>query len=198
MAYTTHDIAAMLKAAREAKGFSQRDLSARAAVPQSHISKIENGAVDLRLSSLIALARVLDLELALVPRNIVPAVQSMARSSGRGFGNNLKYRSVLKEIRNVADFVATSSNSPLSEEEADALQHNLLLLSNLRLTQDGLNILKAAMQSMKTYLDHPEDAELVREAVRDIRELRNSLVHGSHPQSTFVRPAYSLEEDADG
>ncbi len=81
MSYTTEDIARALRGAREAKGLSQRELSRKAGVPQGHISKIESGAVDLRVSSLIALARVLDLELALVPRKTLPAVQSIIRSS---------------------------------------------------------------------------------------------------------------------
>ncbi len=72
-------IIAALRAAREAKGFSQRELSAKAGVPQSHISRIERGAVDLQLSSLIELARVLDLEVMTVPRRLVPAVQSIVR-----------------------------------------------------------------------------------------------------------------------
>ena len=58
-----------------------RELSAKSGVPQSHISKIENGAVDLRTSSLVALARVLDLELELVSKKTVPAVKSIVRSS---------------------------------------------------------------------------------------------------------------------
>ena len=57
MSYATEHIAESLKAARERKGLSQRALSAKAGVPQSHISKIENGAVDLRLSSLVELAQ---------------------------------------------------------------------------------------------------------------------------------------------
>jgi transcriptional regulator with XRE-family HTH domain len=52
-------------------------------VPQSHISKIESGSVDLRISSLIALARVLDLELLVVPKKSVPAIKSIIRS-GQG------------------------------------------------------------------------------------------------------------------
>jgi transcriptional regulator with XRE-family HTH domain len=75
-----------LKAARKSKGLSQRALSEKAGVPQAHISKIENGTVDLRLSSLIALARALDLELALVPRKAMPAVQSIVRGSGPASG----------------------------------------------------------------------------------------------------------------
>ena len=80
MSYITEPIATALKEARERKGLSQRALSAKAGVPQSHISKIESGAVDLRLSSLVALARVLGLELALVPRKTVPAVQAIVRN----------------------------------------------------------------------------------------------------------------------
>lgn len=78
MRYATEHVAATLKAAREARALSQRALSAKSGVPQSHISKIENGAVDLRVSSLVALARVLGLELLLVPRKSVSAVQAIA------------------------------------------------------------------------------------------------------------------------
>lgn len=84
MNYASEHIANTLKATRESKGLSQRALSAKSGVPQGHISKIENGAVDLRVSSLVALARILDLELMLVPRKTVSAVRSIVRSSARG------------------------------------------------------------------------------------------------------------------
>jgi transcriptional regulator with XRE-family HTH domain len=75
------EIAQALRQARQAKGLSQRALSQRAGVPQGHISNIERGAVDLRLSSLVAIARVLDLEVALVPRKSVPAIEAIVRSA---------------------------------------------------------------------------------------------------------------------
>ncbi len=84
MTFATEYIADDLKAARESKGLSQRALGAKAGVPQGHVSRIENGAVDLRLSSLVALARALDLELVLVPRKTVSAVRSIVRSSTQG------------------------------------------------------------------------------------------------------------------
>lgn len=66
-------MARVLRQAREGLGLSQRELGRRAGVPQSHVSKIESGQVDLRLSSLVALARVLDLEVRLVAAR--PAVE---------------------------------------------------------------------------------------------------------------------------
>ena len=69
-----------IKAAREKKGLSQRALSAKIGVPQSHISRIENAEVDLQTSNLIEIARALDLELVLIPRTLLPAVQSLHRS----------------------------------------------------------------------------------------------------------------------
>lgn len=49
-------------------------------MPQS-ISKIESGKVDLQLSSLIQLARPLDLEVKLLPKKALPAVDSVVRST---------------------------------------------------------------------------------------------------------------------
>ena len=92
MNYTIAHIAEKLKVARQAKGLSQSKLSQLAGVPQSHISKIENGAVDLRLSSLIELSRVLELELTLVPRTALPAINSIVRSSARTAKNIGKVR----------------------------------------------------------------------------------------------------------
>ena len=81
MTYSTEKMAKELKAARTAKDLSQRVLSERAGVPQSHISRIERGGVDLRLSSLVEIARALDLEVILVPRKHLPAVRSITRAT---------------------------------------------------------------------------------------------------------------------
>lgn len=80
MLYGGEHIAALLRRAREHLGWSQRELSARSGVPQSHISRIESNTVDLRLSSLLALAHALGLELELIPRRAIPAVRSIGRS----------------------------------------------------------------------------------------------------------------------
>ena len=79
--YIVENIAQLLKAARERKGLSQRALAAKAGIPQSHISKIESGAVDIRVSSLVSLALILELELALIPRQVAPVVKSIIHSA---------------------------------------------------------------------------------------------------------------------
>jgi predicted transcriptional regulator len=68
-----------LKLARKRKGLTQAELGKKVGLPQSYISKVEGGSIDIRLSSLLEMARALELEPMLVPRQIVPAVQSLTR-----------------------------------------------------------------------------------------------------------------------
>lgn len=66
-------------AARAERQLSQRALVELAGVPQSHISNIENGKVNICISSLFAIARVLELEPMLIPRRYVLAVKEKQR-----------------------------------------------------------------------------------------------------------------------
>ncbi len=69
-----------IRKAREAKELTQSDLGRRIGQPQSAISRIERGG-DIRLSTLLELARVLELEPILVPKHLVPAVQALVEHS---------------------------------------------------------------------------------------------------------------------
>ncbi len=78
MNYSVQEFAAKLKKAREKKGLSQRALGAKVGIPQSHISKMEQGVVDFQISTLIEMSRTLDLEVVLVSRehlSVVKAIQ---------------------------------------------------------------------------------------------------------------------------
>lgn len=68
-----------LKAARQEKGLKQATLGEKLGLPQSHISKIEKGGTDPRLSTVTELARLLDHELVLVPRQLLPAIRAIIR-----------------------------------------------------------------------------------------------------------------------
>lgn len=73
------DIIKSIKALRAQKGFSQAELGQKLGLPQSHISKIEKGGADPRLSTVADMARLLDAELVLVPRELATKVEAMAR-----------------------------------------------------------------------------------------------------------------------
>ena len=70
---------ASIKNARRAKGWSQALLSKRLGIPQGHLSNIENGKTDLRVSSLIEIARMLDLEPMLIPKSFQPAIAAILK-----------------------------------------------------------------------------------------------------------------------
>src|SRR5262252_1963009 len=68
-----------LKEARVSRGWSQRDLSSRLGLPQTHISGIESGKIVPRYDTILDLVRILDRDLLMVPRALVPVVQSLVR-----------------------------------------------------------------------------------------------------------------------
>jgi transcriptional regulator with XRE-family HTH domain len=65
---------------REARGLTQSKLGNRIGQPQSAVSRIERGG-DLRVSTLLEMARVLELEPMLIPKRLVPAGQERSSTS---------------------------------------------------------------------------------------------------------------------
>ena len=65
--------------ARKKRGWSQRDLASRVDIGQRHISDIESGKIVPRYDTLLEIVRTLDRDLILVPRALVPLVQSLVR-----------------------------------------------------------------------------------------------------------------------
>lgn len=81
MKQSIEDIGVAIKKARQEKGISQRTLSTKTKIPQGHISLIENGKVNLETSSLIEIVRALGMELMIVPRNLVPVIETLQRKN---------------------------------------------------------------------------------------------------------------------
>lgn len=63
--------------ARRQRGWSQLELGRRVGLPQVHISKIESGKVTPRFDTLLEIARVLDHDLILVPREELAVVRGL-------------------------------------------------------------------------------------------------------------------------
>ena len=200
MSYSTEHIVRALRDARQEKGFSQRELSAKAGVPQGHISKIENGAVDLKLSSLIALARVLDLEVMPVPRKLVPAVQALARTGEAGSAHDTETaRLAAKQLKRIDKTVTRlAAARPSDSGELARLQRAARELARLPLGQKELDSLRMAAETVRKREQAQPQGKEIQDAAANLEHARNRLVHrvAEEPVQS-PRPAYSLDGDDD-
>jgi transcriptional regulator with XRE-family HTH domain len=201
MSYALEDIARTLKEARERKGLSQRALSQKAGVPQGHISNIENGAVDLRLSSLIELARVLDLELKLVPRNVLSAINAVVRSSEwESSRAPAPPRSATKELDAFAQFLTKASETRPAATEIAQLQTQLRDLQHFPLNKADLEQIRKAHALVRDQLSDPQFQDAIRTALNQLRQLRNVIAHdvAAYRGEDGASAAYSLHGEDDG
>lgn len=199
MNYLNDQILKSLREARRRKGFSQRELSARSGVPQSHISKIENGDVDLRVSSLVALARVLDLELELVPKKSVPAVKSIVRSSVSADYSDAQKRiktqlaafddviTKAAQLTGVAALQKELASIHRLSEEIERLQPNAKALEKIAGSTKVLE--KALRQNSGVF-------EAIKRSEEQLKSIRNIAAHSPAPVVP-TRSAYSLDEADD-
>ncbi len=163
-------------------------------MPQSHISKIENNAVDLRVSSLSSIAHALDLELMLVPRKALPAVRSIARNVASAPVVNAETQRELDRIRETVDALASHASSA----NIDKLQRRIREITQIQ-SQIDPEILQKVRRTIES-IESSGNNEAVNRAVENIRSLRNQLAHraSSQEKPRPPRPAYRLEEDPDG
>lgn len=201
MNYTITQIADKLKAEREAQGLSQRALSKLAGVPQGHISKIENGTVDLRLSSLIELARALNLELALVPRKTLPAVNSIVRSSDRSAAKSPGNDPLTsRELKRIQSTITTLSRTHPSIKELAQIQRQLNDIQHFRVPKSALETIQQASQALQAINFETGQFDAIRKILSEFQSARNALAHASSelPALETMRSAYSLGDDDHG
>ena len=196
MSYATNHIATTLKNARKTKGLTQRALSHFSGVPQSHISKIESGAVDLRLTSLIELARALDLELALVPRKSLPAVNSIVRSTTRKPPRIGEHTAAIrKELNRLQTPLDKLLKAYPTHPDVAKFRRALQDLKNLRFISVDATELRDARRAVDRVLEH-QDPDGLRSALLGLRNLRDAAAHSAaSPPENPVRPAYALDPD---
>jgi transcriptional regulator with XRE-family HTH domain len=188
MTCSTESILQTLRSAREQRGLSQRDLSARVGVPQSHISKIESGSTDLRLSSLVELARALDHELVLVPRKALAAVEAIVSNATQG-GEDRE--------RSAAFNRAEAALAQLRRDNPDAFDFTLVdqtlrELANFRLSKADLDTLRAVTDRLMRLPAGPGATPAIERASKVLTSLRDRIAHAA-PEAP--RPAYTLDDD---
>ena len=192
MSYQAQPYAESLRQARRDKHWSQRELATKAGMPQTHISKIESGAVDLRLSTLLTLARLLDLELVLTPRSTLLAVQAVIREGQSDYLARAT-RGLLGQLSSIA---GRASEIYPHHSAADRLADLIIEISSIdALPQSVFNLaeLQNIVDDLKAGVASPEpDNRRISVAVARLVDLRNALVHGV---SSVDKPAYSLNEE---
>jgi len=80
----------VLRNARRSRNLSQEALAAKLGLRQRQISDLERATKDPRLSTILNVARALDLELMLIPRHLIAAVEGLQRSTA-GAGKQPMY-----------------------------------------------------------------------------------------------------------
>lgn len=192
-------IAASVREARIAKALTQKELGQRVGLPQSHISKIEKGRVDLKLSSLVEIARALDLEITLVPRKALPAVEGAVRAHGATVETS-RAVSLLNEQAQIAERI--KANFP-DLSQVEGFQNAIRSIPRLQFDAAQLKALDEALQPakrLKTIIEAQGGAaalaKRIEEATSALRHFRNIQVHHA-PLIEAARqlPAYRLEED---
>lgn len=187
------DISNSLKRAREDKGLSQRALANLSGVPQSHISKIESGAVDLRISSLVEIARALDMELKLVPRKGLSAVNSIIRST-QAKTQSKSMLGVMAKLQRAADEL---SATVAGDREVTQLRSRLHELSRISLPSESEGRLKELAKQMRKLTSGKGGASLDT-VLEEVDRLRNAAVHQQVLEPVGrQRSAYSLDGDDD-
>jgi transcriptional regulator with XRE-family HTH domain len=178
-----------LKEARQAAGLSQRALSNLAGLSQSHVSEIENGSKDPGLSKLIDVARALDLELILVPRRMLPAVESLIHPA------DIERRSPAYAID-----VLDRAERQVKKQQAlygpntnlDRMREALKFMRRAPVKPEDIERIKKDTEQLRRYQASPQSADLVKAMASDWTQLRNRLAHAVDEPP---RPAFSLDDE---
>ena len=188
-------LAQVVRETRQAKGWSQRDLSARTLRPQAQISRIENADVDPQVSTLIELARALELELQLIPKAALTAVEATVRSTKMQSQERTSKR-LMDDLLRLAD--EAHAMAPDREDIASLRSslrdlHPLTAALGTRAVTADLKSVQILLHGFLTYppAERPSHAAPVRDAAQKLRELRNLLMHAPAGE----RPAYSLDDE---
>ena len=192
------ELAAKVRAARRAKALTQKELGQRVGLPQSHISKIEKGGVDLQLSSLMEIARALDLEVKLVPRKALPAVEGALRA----VGTTLETSRALAKLGEQANLAERIKTSYPDLAQVDAFQNAIRNIPRIQFDAAQLKALDEALkptQRLKKLLEEQGGAALLakrlEEATSSLRHFRNAQFHAPPGEARRHLPAHRLEED---
>ena len=191
MSYKTETLIAQAQNARKASGISQRSLSDRTGMTQSHISHIESGKAEPGLSSFIDITRALDLELVLVPKKSLPAVEGLIKAQtahdGRVHANQVNEKLFSRAERMVKKMTQIHGSSA----ELDRIAQNLRLLRKINLSDQEMRHLRELIALLERHQASSPGTPAIRAIAQSLQRLRNTLAQG---EISEPRPAYTLDD----
>ncbi|WP_430648697.1 helix-turn-helix domain-containing protein [Bradyrhizobium neotropicale] len=169
---------------------SQRALAVRSGLTQAHISQIETGRLEPGLSSFIQMARALDLEVVLVPKKLLPAVEGMLRSTTPEFlaeeGQSALFA---KGERLLAKLKKLQGGSAALDRIAEYFR----FLKQVRLSKDDVALVEDSIKILRHIRADPQLRAELDNIAGLLQVVRNRIAHPTEAP----RPAYALDEDHD-
>lgn len=194
MGYKSEDLIREIRDRRTDAGISQRALAKRSGLTQAHISQIETGTLEPGLSSFIDVARALDLEIMLVPKKFLPAVQGILRQTSTEQSTPQEGEAALREIARGERLVIKQKLLYGSSADLDRIADALRFLRHAPLRKPDLQIVTGAINKLRRYQASPQSKDIVAAIATELQQLRNRLVHSP---SEAPRPAYAIDDEDD-
>ena len=194
MGYKSEDLIREIRDRRTDAGISQRALAKRSGLTQAHISQIETGTLEPGLSSFIDVARALDLEIMLVPKKFLPAVQGILRQTSTEQSTPQECEAALREIARGERLVIKQKLLYGSSADLDRIADALRFLRHAPIRKPDLQIVTGAINKLRRYQASPQSKDIVAAIATELQQLRNRLVHSP---SEAPRPAYAIDDEDD-
>ena len=194
MSYQSEDLLREVQDRRVKAAMSQRALAERSGLSQPHISQIETGRLEPGLSSFIQMARALDLEIVLVPKKFLHAVEGILRRRTTEQFSPEEGEAALREIARGERLVAKQKHIYGSSVDLDRIADSLRFLRHAPLRKDDLHVVTDAINKLRRHQASPQSKDIVASIAKDLYQLRNRLVHNP-PEAP--RSAYAIDDEDD-
>ncbi|MGL3210507.1 helix-turn-helix domain-containing protein [Bradyrhizobium sp. BR 1433] len=190
MSYSSEELVRTVQAKRTQQHMSQRALAVRSGLTQAHISQIETGRLEPGLSSFIQMVRALDLEIVLVPKKLLPAVEGILRSNA----NDFSLEEGLSDLFAKAErLVARQKKRHGSSAPLDRIAEYFRFLKQVHLSKNDLALVNDVVDTLRSYHSEPIPKPVLENSAGVLQGLRNRIAHPVEAP----RPAYALDDEDD-